>query len=255
MAEQLDDRMAVPAYRELEPFADKIRSQHEKVLEAAKSRQDFTANISHELKTPLTAISGYAELIENRMIEEEQEIHIAKQIRHNSDRLLSLINDIIQLSELDHGEIPRKFEQVNLYKLAEDTCKALRVNAQQRNVTLTCIGTDTVQSGDRELLKELLENLIQNAIRYNQDGGWVRVKVFSENQHAVLTVADNGIGIPREQQERVFERFYRVDKSRSRETGGTGLGLAIVKHIAELHDAEIQMKSEPGKGTAITICF
>ena len=255
MAEHLDDRMAVPAYRELEPFADKIRSQHEKILEAAKSRQDFTANISHELKTPLTAISGYAELIENRMIEGEQEIHIARQIRHNSDRLLSLINDIIRLSELDHREMPRKFEPVNLYKLAEDTCKALRVNARQRNVTLTCIGTDTMQSGDRELLKELLENLIQNAVRYNQDGGWVRVRVSSENQHAVLTVSDNGIGIPREQQERVFERFYRVDKSRSRETGGTGLGLAIVKHIAEIHDAEIQMESEPGKGTSITVCF
>ena len=261
MAEHLDDRMAVPAYRELEPFADKIRSQHEKILEAAKSRQDFTANISHELKTPLTAISGYAELIENRMIEGEQEIHIARQIRNNSDRLLSLINDIIRLSELDHcdkrpaREMPRKFESVNLYKLAEDTCKALRVNAQQRNVTLTCIGTDTMQSGDRELLKELLENLIQNAIRYNRDNGWVRVKVSSENQHAVLTVADNGIGIPREQQERVFERFYRVDKSRSRETGGTGLGLAIVKHIAQIHDAEIRLESEPGKGTTITICF
>ena len=269
MAEHLDDRMTAPAYRELEPFADKIRSQHEKILEAAKSRQDFTANISHELKTPLTAISGYAELIENRMVEGEQEIHIARQIRHNSDRLLSLINDIIRLSELDHcdkrstgavpshlaWEMPWKFEPVNLYKLAEDTCKALRVNARQRNVTLTCIGMDTMQSGDRELLKELLENLIQNAIRYNRDGGWVRVKVSSENQHAVLTVADNGIGIPGEQQERVFERFYRVDKSRSRETGGTGLGLAIVKHIAQIHDAKIRMESEPGKGTAITICF
>ena len=255
MAENLDDRMAAPAYRELEPFADKIRSQHEKILEAAKSRQDFTANISHELKTPLTAISGYAELIENRMIEGEQEVHIAQQIRHNSDRLLSLINDIIRLSELDHQELPRKFESVNLYKLAEDCCKALRVNAEQRNITLTCIGMDTMQSGDRELLKELLENLIQNSIRYNRDGGWVRVRVSSENQHAVLTVSDNGIGIPGEQQERVFERFYRVDKSRSRETGGTGLGLAIVKHIAEIHNASIRLESEPGKGTAITISF
>ena len=269
MAEHLDDRMTAPAYRELEPFADKIRSQHEKILEAAKSRQDFTANISHELKTPLTAISGYAELIENGMIEGEQEIHIAQQIRHNSDRLLSMINDIIRLSELDHQEMPRKFEQVNLYKLAEDTCKALRVNAQQRNVTLTCIGTDTMQSGDRELLKELLENLVQNSIRYNRsqacrespdgtflpEGSWVRVKVSSEAQHAVLTVSDNGIGIPREQQERVFERFYRVDKSRSRETGGTGLGLAIVKHIVEIHDAEISLESETGRGTTVTIHF
>ena len=255
MAEHLDDRTAIPPYRELEPFAAKIRSQHEKILEAAKSRQDFTANISHELKTPLTAISGYAELIENHMIEDDQEAYIAQQIRHNSERLLSLINDVIRLSELDHQELPRKFEPVNLYKLAEDSCKALRVHAQQRNVTLTCIGTDTMQSGDRELLKELLENLVQNSIRYNQEGGWVRVKVSSDAQHAVLVISDNGIGIPRDQQERVFERFYRVDKSRSRATGGTGLGLAIVKHIAEIHHAEIQLESEPGKGTTITIRF
>ena len=255
MAEHLDDRMAAPAYRELEPFAAKIRSQHEKILEAARSRQDFTANISHELKTPLTAISGYAELIENGMVEGDQQVHIAQQIRHNADRLLALINDIIRLSELDHSELPRRFEPVNLYKLAEDCCKALRVNAQHRNVTLTCIGTDTMQNGDRELLKELLENLIQNAVRYNREDGWVRVKVSSEDRHAVLTVSDNGIGIPREQQERVFERFYRVDKSRSRETGGTGLGLAIVKHIAQLHDAQISLVSEPGSGTTVTVRF
>ena len=255
MAEHLDDRMTPPAYHELEPFAAKIRSQHEKILEAAKSRQDFTANISHELKTPLTAISGYAELIENHMIEGEQEVHIAQQIRRNADRLLSLINDIIRLSELDHQELPRKFETVNLYKLAEECCKSLRVNAQLNGITLTCIGTDTLQNGDRELLKELVENLVQNSIRYNRENGWVRVKVSSENKHAFLTVSDNGIGIPKEQQERVFERFYRVDKSRSRETGGTGLGLAIVKHIAEIHNAQVCLESEPGKGTAITIRF
>ena len=255
MAEHLDDPMTIPVYRELDPFAAKIRSQHEKILEAAKSRQDFTANISHELKTPLTAISGYAELLENHMVEGEQEVHVARQIRQNSDRLLSLINDIIRLSELDHRELPRKFDSVNLYKLAEDVCKTLRVSAQRRNITLTCIGTDTMQSADRELIKELFENLIQNSVRYNHDGGWVRVKVSSENQHAVLTVMDNGIGIPYEQQERVFERFHRVDKSRSRETGGTGLGLTIVKHIAEIHNAKIHMESELGKGTTVTICF
>lgn len=248
MAEDLE-RMDPLEYRELEPFAEKIRSQHDRILEAAKSRQDFTANISHELKTPLTAISGYAELIENRMIGTEQEAHVARQIRHNADRLLSLINDIIRLSELDHKELPRKFEPLNLYKLAEDSCKALKVPAEQKDVTITCIGTDTMLTGDRELLKELLENLIQNAVRYNNEHGWVRVKVTSETGHAVLSVSDNGIGIPPKQQERVFERFYRVDKSRSRETGGTGLGLSIVKHIAEIHNAEIQLTSEPGKGT------
>ena len=255
MAEHLDDRMTVPAYRELEPFADKIRSQHEKILESAKIRQDFTANISHELKTPLTAISGYAELFENHMISEAEEVHIAQQIHRNSDRLLSLINDIIRLSELDHHENPQSFEPVNLYRLAEETCRALQVSAGKRNITLTCIGTDTWQNGDSELLKEMLENLVQNSIRYNHEGGRVWVKISSENQHAVLTVADNGIGIPAEHRDRVFERFYRVDKSRSRETGGTGLGLAIVKHIAEIHDAAIRLESEPGVGTTVRISF
>ncbi|MDO4482981.1 MAG: ATP-binding protein [Clostridia bacterium] len=133
--------------------------------------------------------------------------------------------------------------------------RTLRITAAQRNITISCIGTDTMLTGDREQLKELLENLLQNAIRYNRDGGWVRVKVSSENSHAILTVSDSGIGIPKEQQSRVFERFYRVDKSRSRETGGTGLGLSIVKHIAEIHSADIKLESEEGKGTAITVRF
>ena len=155
MAENLD-RMDAVEYRELEPFAQKIRSQHDRILEAAKSRQDFTANISHELKTPLTAISGYAELIENRMVDDSQQAHIGLEIRRNADRLLSLINDSIRLSELDHQELPRKMEPLNFYKLAEDVCRALRISAEQHNVALTCIGSDTMLTGDRELLKELL---------------------------------------------------------------------------------------------------
>lgn len=255
MAENFDERYEKPAYRELEPFAEKMRSQHDRILESVKSRQDFTANVSHELKTPLTAISGYAELIENHMIDNEQEVHIAQQIRQNSNRLLSLINDIIRLSELDHTEIQRKNESINLYKLAEDICKELKVNAEQRNIELTCVGTNTLLNGDRELLTELILNLVQNAIRYNRENGWVKVKVTSDNNHPVLTVTDNGIGIPYEHQNRIFERFYRVDKSRSRETGGTGLGLAIVKHIAEIHDARIKLDSEPNNGTVITVYF
>ena len=255
MAEHLDDNTNKPPYSELEPFTVKMRSQHEKILEAAKSRQDFTASVSHELKTPLTAITGYAELIENGMIDAKQEVHIAKQIRSNSNQLLSLINDIIRLSELDHNEIPRNFESINLYKLAENICKELRINAQQRNVVLTCVGTDTLITGDHELLVELIQNLLQNAIRYNHENGWVKIKVSSENGHAVMTVSDDGIGIPYDQQERVFERFYRVDKSRSRETGGTGLGLAIVKHIVEIHDAQIKLESEPGAGTIVEVRF
>lgn len=255
MAEHLDEPGSVSVYRELEPFAQKIRSQHEKILAAAKSRQDFTANVSHELKTPLTAISGYAELIENRMVDEDQQLRFAGEIRKSAARLLSLINDILQLSELDEAEKPMQMQSVELFALAREVCQNLRVQADSRKVRLQCFGREAEVTGDRELLKELMENLIQNAIRYNREGGFVQVTVKQTGGKASLTVEDNGIGIPKDAQERVFERFYRVDKSRSRETGGTGLGLAIVKHIAQIHDAQVELASELGKGTKVTVLF
>ncbi|MDO4459943.1 MAG: ATP-binding protein [Clostridia bacterium] len=255
MAESLDSNTPSPVYSELEPFAHKIRTQHENILAAATMRQDFTANVSHELKTPLTAIQGYAELLENKMVEPEQEAHIIRQIRRNSQRLLTLINDIIELSEIDHKGTETKFSPMNLYEVAEECCNELQITAEQRHISLTISGNPTTISGDRELIKELIENLVQNAIRYNEDFGHVRVNVDKMNERAVLTVSDNGIGIPANQQQRVFERFYRVDKSRSRETGGTGLGLAIVKHIAEIHDAEIKLDSDIGIGTTFKIIF
>ncbi len=255
MAENLDGPIETPVYRELQPFADKIRAQHENILEAASIRQDFTASVSHELKTPLTAISGYAELIESGMVGGDQVCHMAEQIRHNSDRLLSLINDIIRLSELDHQELPRKFVSVDLRELAEECCGNLSVSAEKRHLSLACEGDSAVLSADRDLLKELIENLIQNAIQYNRENGTILVRTGLENGSPRLTVQDSGIGIPKDQQERIFERFYRVDKSRSRETGGTGLGLAIVKHIAEIHDAKITVDSEPGKGTCVSVQF
>ena len=257
MAENIDkdnEHVEQPDYEELRPFADKIRMQHENILAAAKMRQDFTANVSHELKTPLTAISGYAELIENQMISKEQEGHIARQIRRNAERLLSLINDIIRLSELDHSE-RQQFAEIDLYELARECCDNLAVAARQRRIYLSCQGKTLMVNADRHLIKEMMENLIQNAIRYNKDYGYVQVKVQEEKGHAIFRVKDNGIGIPKESQERVFERFYRVDKSRSRETGGTGLGLAIVKHIAEIHSATIELTSVLGEGTEIMICF
>lgn len=255
MAENLADGNAKPVYSELEPFADTIRKQHENILSAAKSRQDFTANVTHELKTPLTAISGYAELIENHMIGPEEESHIAEQIKKNAGRLLSLINDIIKLSELDHKELPRRFEQVDLFAIAEECCDTLRATAERKNLTLQCEGQSVELSADRDLLREMLDNLVQNALQYNKENGSVSVKVFVKNKRPVLCVADTGIGIPKDQQDRIFERFYRVDKSRSRETGGTGLGLAIVKHIAEIHNAELTVKSEPGMGTQVEVMF
>jgi two-component system phosphate regulon sensor histidine kinase PhoR len=242
-------------YKELVPFVNMIRQQHEDILAAARSRQDFTANVSHELKTPLAAISGYAELIENHMIEPDKEAHIAKEIHKNADRLLTLINDIIRLSELDHNQALNNFEQVDLYEIVSGCMEALQENARQRNVTLELAGGNCELIGNREMLVELVENLCQNAIRYNVQGGTVRVCKNKDSNKGILTVADTGIGIPRAEQERIFERFYRVDKSRSRETGGTGLGLAIVKHIVELHGAKLFLDSEPDKGTTVTIEF
>lgn len=255
MAENLDDDNHTTAYKELEPFADKIRAQHENILEAAKNRQDFTASVTHELKTPLTAISGYAELIETGIVNGEEKIHIAQQIRHNADRLLSLITDIIQLSELDHKELPRKFEQADLSEIVQESVDEFQAVANNKSITIQYDGESVISCVDKGLIREMSDNLLQNAIRYNKTNGMVWVRVATINNHPVLSVKDNGIGIPKEHQKRVFERFYRVDKSRSRETGGTGLGLAIVKHIAEIHSAEIRLNSTPGAGTEILILF
>lgn len=255
MAEEIDDSRQKPVYIELAPFAEKIRSQHENILSAAKSRQDFTANVSHELKTPITAISGYSELIENQLVEPEAIPHVAEQIHNNADRLLSLINDIIQLSELDHGELPRAFEQVDLYEIARECTEDLKPLAEKRFISLICEGVSAGIIADKSLIREMIENLVHNAIRYNREGGAVVVFVTIEKGHPKLSVLDTGIGIEADEQDRVFERFYRVDKSRSRETGGTGLGLAIVKHIADIHFAEIKLQSVAEEGTEIVVIF
>ncbi|MCR5431830.1 MAG: two-component sensor histidine kinase [Lachnospiraceae bacterium] len=254
MAENMDEGGA-PVYKELEPFANKIRSQHENILAAAKSRQDFTANVSHELKTPITAISGYAELIENNMVDKNDEVHIAKQIRHNADRLKSIVNDIIKLSELDNFEMTGTFENIDLYAVAKECVNDAKTLADKKQISLTCKGTSAGIKADKTLIREMIDNLVQNGIRYNKDKGSLFVEVLIEGSHPILKVKDTGIGIPADRLDRVFERFYRVDKSRSRQTGGTGLGLAIVKHIAELHSAEITINSTLGIGTEIVVRF
>ena len=226
----------------------------EENIKAETYKNEFFANVSHELKTPLTAISGYAELIENKMVPANQEVYFAKQIRENANRLLNLINDIIRLSELDHTKIHSDFVSLHLLEEAKEVCSTLQINAQKKNVSLVCYGSDEVILSNKELLKELISNLVQNAIQYNNENGKVVVHIYNENG-AVLSVKDNGIGIPKNVQNRVFERFYRVDKSRSRQTGGTGLGLAIVKHIVEIHDAHIELISEEGKGCEIIVRF
>lgn len=255
MAVNIEGYTVKPAYKELVPFANTIRAQHEDILKGAKMRQDFTANVSHELKTPLTAISGYAELMENGIVQGEEVKRFSGEIRKNANRLLSLINDIIRLSQLDNMEDESAFENLDLYEIAQGCVENLRINAEKHGVSLILYGGKTTIRGNRELMIELVTNLCDNAIRYNNRNGWVTVTVKEWEGKAVLAVKDNGIGIPKEHQDRIFERFYRVDKSRSKQTGGTGLGLAIVKHIVAIHDASLELESEPGKGTEIRIIF
>lgn len=253
MAENLDDAAYTPEYEELIPIMNRIRSQHDDVLAAAKARQDFSANVSHELKTPLTAINGYADLIENGSNSTEEQKHFANEIKKSSDRLLHIIDDIISLSELDRVQ-DTTFESIDLYDLVLECMDTLKVISKKANVNLSFEGQHCTVYGNKENLREVVYNLVQNAIRYNKENGHVWVQVCSEGS-TVLSVKDDGIGIPLEDQQKVFERFYRVDKSHSKATGGTGLGLAIVKHIVELHKANIILDSQLGVGTEIKVVF
>ncbi len=255
MAADLSHPEEVKIYNELVPFADTIKRQHEDIMKNAQMRQEFTANVSHELKTPLTAISGYSELIENGMAKGDSVTRFAHEIHHSATRLLTLINDTIRLSELDAGGAYCA-ERLNLCELAKSTVDMLQVHAGKHSVSLHFSGAgQSMIYGDKQMIEEVLYNLCDNAIRYNHEGGSVEVRVWCENGQVALSVKDTGIGIPREHQERVFERFYRVDKSRSKSTGGTGLGLAIVKHIVACHGAELSLTSEEGKGTEIVVRF
>lgn len=242
-------------YEEIRPFVNTIKEQHVNIINNAQLRQEFTANVSHELKTPLTAISGYAELIGNGMTGKEDTIRFSNEIHSNANRLLSLINDIIKLSELDEADHQMEMERIDLYKLAENCVQMMQVTAEKQGIRLTLQGESTMAMANKGLMDEVFYNLCSNAIRYNKPGGSVKVTVGTKDERPFLSVADTGIGIPKECQERVFERFYRVDKSRSKSTGGTGLGLAIVKHIVAQHNAALHLDSELDEGTTIEIVF
>jgi len=255
MAGNMDGNVRMTYYEELEPFILRIRQQHEDLVKGAKMRQEFTANVTHELKTPLTSISGYAELIETGLASGEDTVRFARGIHKNANRLLTLINDIIRLSELDASDEELVTEKLNLYELAKVCVEMLEPNAEKHHVTITMQGEECSIQGNRMMIEELLYNLCDNAIRYNNENGSVLVDVHREGENVVLSVSDTGIGIPKAYQERIFERFYRVDKSRSKSTGGTGLGLAIVKHILEKHGARLELDSDIGKGTRMKITF
>ena len=259
MTEDLDHIQDNVPYKELVPFAESIHSDRILRENNEKMRQEFTANVSHELKTPLTSISGYAELIETGIAKPADIPDFARKIHGEATRMIQLVNDILQLSHLDNvsetGSEP-VMETVDLLEVAKDCVERQKLNARHAYITLTYMGESALVEGNRQLLDELCQNLCDNAIRYNRPGGKVQlVTACSRDGHCSLTVTDNGIGIPREAQASVFERFYRVDKSRSKATGGTGLGLAIVKHIARIHNARIKLESQVDKGTTITVTF
>lgn len=262
MTDDLEHIQENVPYRELIPFAESIHSDRLLRENNEKMRQEFTANVSHELKTPLTSISGYAELIETGMAKPADVPTFAARIHKEAQRMIALVSDILQLSELDstqasHSREPvTEMAPVDLAALVKETAQNMTVNARRAYVTLQYDARPATVRGSRDQLSELTQNLCDNAIRYNRPGGHVELRCgVGGDGCPYFEVEDNGIGIPQDSQTRVFERFYRVDKSRSKATGGTGLGLAIVKHIALLHDAKIDLQSQVGTGTTIRVTF
>ncbi len=221
---------------------------------AEQNRREFTANVSHELKTPLQSITGSAELLENGLVKPEDVPRFVGIIRTEAARLVTLVDDIIHLSQLDEGAAPDR-ETVDLLETAKDAASALGDSATEKGIHVSVSGESVSISGVRSFLHEMIYNLCDNAIKYNVENGSVEITVVRKEQEAVVTVKDTGIGIPAEHQSRIFERFFRVDKSRSKASGGTGLGLSIVKHIAQYHGATIKLQSEFGCGTTVSVVF
>lgn len=275
-AMELEDLPNAAPYPELEPLMGRMQEQKEiiarqaveqeqvrreaaeaQALERERMRREFSANVSHELKTPLTSISGFAELMSGGLCDEATMIEFAGDIYRESQRLIALVGDIIRISELDEGAVQPSAEEVDLVEEAKKTVEALLPAARKRGLRME-VESETEHlciPGAEHLVGEMLYNLCDNAVKYNREGGKVRVRVWQTQGQPCVSVEDTGIGIPKEEQERVFERFYRVDKSHSRKVGGTGLGLSIVKHAAQFHNASVEMESEPGRGTKITLRF
>lgn len=258
----LEDPLKEVCYEELRPLLVRVDQQNRQIvrqmedLKAADAmRKEFSANVSHELKTPLMSISGYAELMMNKMVPQEKVPEFSGRIYHEASRLSALVADIIQLSRLDEKSSGLDFEAVDIYELALDVASHLQTSAEKKKITMTIDGESASVEGVHQVLYEMFYNIADNAVRYTQDGGTVKISVGKKKGASYYRVEDNGIGIPEKEQKRVFERFYRVDKSHSRETGGTGLGLSIVKHGAAMHHAKINLESRPGEGTAIELLF
>lgn len=218
-------------------------------------RREFSANVSHELKTPLTSISGYAEIMKNGLVRPEDMARFAENIYTEAQRLITLVGDIIKLSQLDENAVEVEKSAVDLYEVSSDVVKRLQGNADKQKVSISLQGEPAVVHGARQILDEMIFNICDNAIKYNKTNGKVMVTVKNEGMRKVVTVADTGIGVPEADKDRIFERFYRVDKSHSKQIGGTGLGLSIVKHGAIYHDAQVELESKVGEGTVVRIVF
>lgn len=218
-------------------------------------RREFSANVSHELKTPLTSISGYAEIMKNGLVKPEDMARFAENIYTEAQRLITLVGDIIKLSQLDENAVEVEKSAVDLYEVSSDVVKRLQANAAMQKVTLSLQGEPAVIFGARQILDEMIFNLCDNAVKYNKPNGKVTITVKNEGMHKVVSVADTGIGVPEADKDRIFERFYRVDKSHSKQIGGTGLGLSIVKHGAIYHDARVELESKVGVGTTVKVVF
>lgn len=242
-------------YEELAPLLTEIDRHNKEKEKTVIMRKEFSANVSHELKTPLTSISGYAEIMKNGLVRPEDMHIFAERIYKEAKRLITLVEDIIKLSKLDEESVELEKENIEMYELCREVLGRLMMQAEEKNVTLQLDGEPVVYCGIRQILDEMIYNLCENAVKYNVDGGRVILQVGRTEDGVKITVTDTGIGIPAEHLGRIFERFYRVDKSHSKETGGTGLGLSIVKHGALLHDAKVEVQSEVGKGTRIILLF
>ena len=251
----LENPLEQEMYPELQPLLERIEQSNKEKEAVAAMRREFSANVSHELKTPLTSISGYAEIMKDGLVRLEDMQHFSEKIYQEASRLITLVEDIIKLSRLDEGRVELEKEEVDLYELSREIISRLAPQAAKNQVRLELTGESVKYTGIRQILDEMIYNITENAIKYNNPGGKVSVWAGNTLQGKKIVVTDNGIGIPEDQIDRIFERFYRVDKSHSKERGGTGLGLSIVKHGVMLHHGEVHVESKLGEGTRIELVF
>lgn len=251
----LEEPLENNVYEELQPLLERLDRQNKEKEKVERMRKEFSANVSHELKTPLTSISGYAEIMKEGIARPEDTKKFAERIYNEASRMITLVDDIIKLSKLDEGEFETEKEAVDIYQMTRDIISRLAMHASKKNIHFELVGEPLIVEGIPHILQEMIYNLCENAIKYNVENGKVFIWIGQTLNGKKMIIEDTGIGIPKEHQDRIFERFYRVDKSHSRETGGTGLGLSIVKHGAILHGAKITLESEAGRGTRIELTF